>query len=303
MLFSVIIPTYNRVALLKEAVASVSLQSFTDYEVIVVDDGSTDGTADYIQGLNHKLRVLRQPNRGPGAARNFAATNAQGQYLAFLDSDDLWFPWTLSLFAEAISKFSSPTLLSGEFIEFANENEIDTAQNQPSEMVYFRDFLASSEMSYSVGAGTCVLSREAFLRARFLEDQLNGEDHDLILRMGTQRGFVRIVRPSTLAYRRHGNRETGNLTRAVGGTLRLLRRERSGAYPGGPRRAAERRRILTRHARPIALACLQEGRLRQGWDVYRSILVWNARLGRWRFLLGFPALALLILLRRRRIEQ
>ena len=214
MLFSVIIPTYNRLTFVKAALASVSSQSFTDYEVIVVDDGSTDGTADYIQGLNPKLQVLRQPNRGPGAARNFGAGNAQGQYLAFLDSDDLWFPWTLSVFADAISKFHRPTLLAGDFIEFTDQGKLDSAKNGlsemicPSEMIYFRDYLASSEKPYSVGSGTCVLSREAFVRAKFLEDGLNAEDHDLILRMGTQPGFVRIIKPVTLAYRRHDNSET-----------------------------------------------------------------------------------------------
>src|SRR4051794_5139151 len=108
MRFSVIIPTYNRLQLLKEALDSVWRQTFTDYEVIVVDDGSTDGTRDYLESLGDKLRFFVQPRRGPGAARNLAAQHANGEYLAFLDSDDLWFPWTLATFAEVISRHRFP---------------------------------------------------------------------------------------------------------------------------------------------------------------------------------------------------
>jgi len=70
MLFSVVIPTFNRVHLLARTLESVWRQRFTDYEVIVVDDGSTDGTQAYLQGVGNKVRVIRQANSGPGAARN-----------------------------------------------------------------------------------------------------------------------------------------------------------------------------------------------------------------------------------------
>jgi glycosyltransferase involved in cell wall biosynthesis len=95
MLFSVIIPTYNRAALLCTALDSVFAQTFTDYEVIVVDDGSTDGTAAMVASYGGRVRYFQQQNKGPGAARNLGAQHATGEYLAFLDSDDLWFPWTL----------------------------------------------------------------------------------------------------------------------------------------------------------------------------------------------------------------
>src|SRR6266849_1500345 len=99
MQFSIVIPTYNRAQLLAHALESVWRQRFRDYEVIVVDDGSNDETQAYLHGLNNKVRVIRQENRGPGAARNIGAHQAHGDYVAFLDSDDLWFPWTLDVFA------------------------------------------------------------------------------------------------------------------------------------------------------------------------------------------------------------
>ena len=88
---SVIIPTYNRLPMLKEAVESVLAQDFEDLELIVVDDGSTDGTADEITRCGGRVKLLRhQENRGVSAARNSGILHARGKYIGFLDSDDLW---------------------------------------------------------------------------------------------------------------------------------------------------------------------------------------------------------------------
>ena len=93
---SVIIPTFNRGWILKEAVDSVLSQHCTDFELIVVDDGSTDNTLALLQTYKGSLNVLRQENRGVSAARNLGIENSCGQYIAFLDSDDLWLPEKLS---------------------------------------------------------------------------------------------------------------------------------------------------------------------------------------------------------------
>jgi len=91
-LISVIIPTYNRAGLLKRAVESVLEQSYDNFELLVVDDGSTDETADFVTGLDDpRLRYLRQPrNMGVAAARNRGMREARGSLIAFLDSDDAW---------------------------------------------------------------------------------------------------------------------------------------------------------------------------------------------------------------------
>lgn len=88
---SVIIPTYNRLAMLREAVDSVLAQDFEDMELLVVDDGSTDGTAEEMEQYGGRVKLLRQPeNKGVSAARNKGILHARGKYIAFLDSDDLW---------------------------------------------------------------------------------------------------------------------------------------------------------------------------------------------------------------------
>jgi glycosyltransferase involved in cell wall biosynthesis len=89
---SVIIPTYNRRAMLLEAVDSVLAQSATAFELIVIDDGSTDGTAEDLKGLAKSIRIERTDHRGPAAARNRGVELARAPLIAFLDSDDLWSP-------------------------------------------------------------------------------------------------------------------------------------------------------------------------------------------------------------------
>ena len=91
-LVSVIIPTYNRGWILSEAVDSVLAQEYRDFELIVVDDGSTDNTREILQGYGDAVTVISQGNRGVSAARNRGIVAAAGELIAFLDSDDLWLP-------------------------------------------------------------------------------------------------------------------------------------------------------------------------------------------------------------------
>lgn len=92
---SVIVPTYNCGNFIGQALESVFAQTYKDYEVIVVDDGSTDKTRDVIDYLSKRIVYLEQSNRGPSAARNLAILHATGEFLAYLDADDQWFPYKL----------------------------------------------------------------------------------------------------------------------------------------------------------------------------------------------------------------
>ena len=95
-LVTVIIPTYNRGWIIKEAIDSVLNQDFRDYELIVVDDGSSDNTQEILGAYGKTLAVFQQPNKGVSGARNSGIAAASGQLVAFLDSDDLWLPGKLS---------------------------------------------------------------------------------------------------------------------------------------------------------------------------------------------------------------
>ena len=90
MKISVIIPTFNRIGLLQRAIDSVLSQSLKPYEIIVVDDGSTDGTGDIIKQKYKSIKIIQQKNSGVSAARNNGIKHAKGDWIAFLDSDDEW---------------------------------------------------------------------------------------------------------------------------------------------------------------------------------------------------------------------
>lgn len=99
---SVVIPTYNRLWSLKDAVKSVKSQTYTDFEMILVDDGSTDGTDRWIEKSVSGVVYIRQENRGVSSARNRGIEASRGEYIAFLDSDDRWLPEKLSIQVEAM---------------------------------------------------------------------------------------------------------------------------------------------------------------------------------------------------------
>jgi glycosyltransferase involved in cell wall biosynthesis len=96
-LVSVVIPTYNQPAFLHEALRSVFAQTLRDYEVVVVNDGSTDDTAAQLEQYAGRIRVFTQENQGIGCARNRGMDEARGRYIAFLDHDDLWHPQKLEI--------------------------------------------------------------------------------------------------------------------------------------------------------------------------------------------------------------
>jgi glycosyltransferase involved in cell wall biosynthesis len=97
---SVIIPTYNNAAFLSDAIDSILSQSYRDFEIIVVDDGSTDSTGEILSRYAEKILAIRQENQGPAAARNRGIALAHGKYLSFLDADDLYLPDKLKIQTE-----------------------------------------------------------------------------------------------------------------------------------------------------------------------------------------------------------
>jgi glycosyltransferase involved in cell wall biosynthesis len=96
-LVSVLIPTYNRGYILPQAIASVLAQTYRSFEVIVVDDGSSDNTRQIVEQFGSQIRYIYQENAGLGSARNAGLAMARGEFIAFQDSDDLWMPWKLEV--------------------------------------------------------------------------------------------------------------------------------------------------------------------------------------------------------------
>jgi glycosyltransferase involved in cell wall biosynthesis len=178
---SVIIPTYNRSRIIKEAVDSVLAQDYKDVEVIVVDDGSTDNTSEALASYGDEISVLFQDNKGVSAARNRGIAEASGQFVAFLDSDDLWLPQKLSTQVEFFQQTPDAFICQTEEIWVRNGIRVNPGKRhkKPSGMI----FEPSLEL--------CLVSPSAVMIRRDVLDDAGGfdetlracEDYDLWLRI------------------------------------------------------------------------------------------------------------------------
>ncbi|HEY0791748.1 MAG TPA: glycosyltransferase family A protein [Chthoniobacterales bacterium] len=287
-LFSVVVPTFNRKHLLQRALQSVMRQSCQDFELIVIDDGSTDGTEAMVTGFS-RVRYSRQQNKGPGAARNLGWEQATGDYLAFLDSDDLWFPWTLTTFAQCLEEHQHPAFVSGHYFPFYDERKVREVKPEGFASMFYRDYFSSAPTHTWVGAGGVLVRRDC--RARFPTSMHVAEDLYLSMQLGVEEGFVSIQSPYTFAYRYHGANAIVDAERTFYGVLELVRAEKAGKFPGGRERAAERRLLLTRPARQVGLHAVERAQYRQAARIYLETFPWQLGSGRGRFLLGLPALA------------
>jgi glycosyltransferase involved in cell wall biosynthesis len=301
-LLSVIIPTFNRAHLIADTVNSALNQAdFSDFEVIVVDDGSTDQTPNILDGFGRRIKVVRRENKGLGASRNLGIANASGEYAALLDDDDLWFPWTLSTYAEAIRQYRRPWLISSGYVEFQDPLELKSVAPSPNRFRYFQDFYQSHRTGHWVTPSGALFRIEDFRSlGGFFEFNYGQEENDLWLRGGNRSGFVIIDQPICFGRRVHALNISSFSNRNLLGTRYILDQEKKRAYPAERGRRMQRLGILTSHVRGVSLACVRDKRFGEGWNLYFRTLKWHLQLGRWRYLLGFPMIALMNFARRAR---
>lgn len=298
-LFSVIIPSYNRADLIRATLDSVLASDFGDYEIVVADDGSKDGTPkivdEYVAKYPEKVKQFIQENRGEGAARNLAIKNATGDYVAYLDSDDTFFPWTLSTFARAVNENNRPASVGGMCFNFSEDAQLAQAPREPYDAEYFPDMFAYLQRGAdTLTTSGSIMRRDVVERAGFFQERhINGVDLDLWLRVGTKKGFVRLRTPVVAGRRTHPSNVSSNKDMMIKGANNLIEREKSGAYPGGKARRRERLEFLTFNVRWMMMQCIFAGRQRAGWDIYRACFPWHLRLRRFRALAGFPVISLL----------
>lgn len=203
---SVIIPTYQRLETLPRAIDSVLSQSFNDFELIVVDDGSSDGTAEYLKQLQEKeprLRVIQQENHGVSAARNHAIEVANGKWLAFLDSDDEWLAKKLQMQMELAQIRPELKIIHGEEIWIRRGRRVNPhKKHKKFGGRVFRHCLALCLISPSA----VIINKEIFQKiGSFNEDYVVCEDYDLWLRITAQYDVGFIEEPIIKKYGGHSD--------------------------------------------------------------------------------------------------
>ncbi len=196
---SVIIPTWNRVRLLERAIGSVLAQTRPCDELIVVDDGSTDGTADLVRGMaaasGGGIRYIFQENRGAAAARNRGIDAATGDLLCFLDSDDWWDPAKLEIQARAMQEHPGLLVSHTREIWFRRGRRVNQKKkHDPPGGEIFDRCLAMCVVGMST-----VMVRAGFFRVHGLFDEslVCCEDYDLWLRAAVYEEFLLVPHPLT----------------------------------------------------------------------------------------------------------
>lgn len=211
-LVSIVVPAYQAEAYLEEALESALGQDYEHREVILVDDGSTDRTAEIAQARG--VRVLRQPNGGPAAARNAGITQAHGDFLAILDSDDIWPSQRLSRQVAHLLEHPEDGLVMGL-------TEVFVTPGEPPPAHYPRIALTGP---YPGHPSTMLVRREIFeLVGPFDESLRLSEDLDWLARAGDAGVRIGRLDCTLLHYRIHAA-NTSRETKAVeSATLRMLR--------------------------------------------------------------------------------
>jgi len=155
-LVSVIIPTFNRLSLLKETVESVRKQTFRDFEIVVVNDGSSDGTAEWLRS-QQDLRGIDQENKGIATSRNVGAEAARGEWFAFLDHDDLWAPEKLQIQTEFVKENPEIGLVAARHVRLGR------SYRRPKQPAWIKGDLFVKTFSESfIHTSSVMISREVF---------------------------------------------------------------------------------------------------------------------------------------------
>ncbi len=198
-MISVIIPTWNRAALLERAIRSVLAQHHPCRELLVVDDGSTDGTAALVDQLASEspaqIRLLRQENRGAAAARNTGIRAAQGELIAFLDSDDWWQPDKLARQAQTMREHPDYLISHTRELWFRQDKRVNQKKkHDPPHGAIFQASLGTCV----VGMSTVMARRGLFDRYGLFDEALACcEDYDFWLRVGCREPFLLVPEPLT----------------------------------------------------------------------------------------------------------
>lgn len=197
---SVIIPTYNTAKYIGQAIESVLEQTSPPFEIIVVDDGATDDTESVVKKFGAHIRYLYQENHGPSHARNRGVEIASGDYVAFIDADDVWLPEHLSIHLNQFNKFENLDISVGFTceMEFNKTPDVDILEAE-----------RNSILNLSLCAS--LIKKNTFDDVGFFdEDLIMGEDTDWFLKAKENQKTIAISRELVSLYRKHANNSTND---------------------------------------------------------------------------------------------
>lgn len=199
---AVIIPTYNRAHYLKRAINSVYNQSYLPSEVIVVDDGSNDSSANVVRDNFRKTRYIWQENKGPSAARNRGINESNSEWLAFLDSDDEWFPQKLKRQIEALAKSPASKICYTDEIWIKDGSRINPKKRHKK----FGGFIFHKCLLLCIISPSSVLvHRSIFEEVGLFDESMQVcEDYDLWLRITAKYPVLFLEEP---LIKKHGGHE------------------------------------------------------------------------------------------------
>ena len=207
IIVSAIIPVYNNAGTIERAVNSVLVQTYSPEEIIVVDDGSVDNTADILKSVGDKIKCVRQENAGASCARNTGINAAAGDWIAFLDADDEWLPEKLQLQTNALGQNPDAVWCTGNFYRCLCDHkrralDINTAKitplvNADGNMDFFKAFLRDA---YGC-TDTMIVKKDVLLEASlFYPSQTLFDDMDLWLRIAYLYPEIIFVNESLAVY-------------------------------------------------------------------------------------------------------
>jgi glycosyltransferase involved in cell wall biosynthesis len=223
-LVSVVIPAYNCVEFIRETLDSALAQTFKDYEIILVDDGSTDDLEKVLEDYFTKLIYIRQSHSGTGAARNAAIMTARGRYVAFLDSDDVWFPDYLEQQTKALAEKQCDMIYANALLFGSTSRENETFMMRcPSVGEVSAESLLSFDCNV-ITSGTLIDREKAIEAGLFNEDRalIGIEDFDLWFRLAKRGALIEYQKNILLKYRVRPTSLSGNGIERSARTILIL---------------------------------------------------------------------------------
>ena len=270
---SVIIPTYNRAWALQRSLDSVLAQTFEDFELLIVDDGSTDGTQELLQTFDDsRICVITTQNQGVSCARNTAIERVRGEWIAFLDSDDQWLPHKLALQWERLQQHPQLQVIHGEEIWFRRGVRVNPRRRHAKSGGWI---FAQCLPLCLISPSAVMIHRKVFERVGCFDPQMTVcEDYDLWLRITPFYEVGFITDPIINKYGGHSDQLSGRYPAMdafrVKAIQKILQCDIGGYY----------RELAQKTLQEKARILLQGYRKRKNWAYYEELQAVVKEVGR-----------------------